>query len=1112
MISSKELFEQCQELAATERLSVQVNRRMHEILVLVCAEGIRDTGMGFGNVFSQVDFLCKKFEIQAADRHAIQEMRRHSNRSEVLSKEDFLYDIRALCLFISAVLNERIPDALVRLIPTENRPYSKSQQVNSRYLRCIVKEWDETYVYVSSEADNSEWRVDIMHTSEGVDLAYLKDCLRVGMQLNLLDSHITGKTMIPQLVVVEPDFLIDISTIAACFTDYGHHPVSYIINQMRERANSQAILLGHFAGRALDDLINHEEIGVNEIMMNSFKQQVLQFCTCPDFQAQRFVQDAHEQVQHLQEVVDILFKENPKDKAILEPSFVCEQLGLQGRVDLMTSDGRLLVEQKSGRNIKLECSGGHAGTAMMSYREDHYVQLLLYYGVLRYNFGWNDNRVDIRLLYSRYPAAKGLLIVNFYQQLFREAIRFRNLLVAGQYAIAQDGFAKLIPLLRPETLLTVGEEDSFFQRYIRPQTESVTSPLHHLSPIEHAYLTRMMTFVYREQLISKVGRQEGYGSCVADLWNMPLHEKMETGNIFLELTMTDRERSSDYSGYDLLTLRVPRQDILPNFRRGDMVYLYDYPTGEEPDVRKSILYKGTLQAITTESVTIKLNDGQQNPSFFDLGKKWAIEHGSSDLSTNSAIRSLHHLMTAPQHRRDLLLGRRTPTADTSRALSQHYHENYDEVLQKIRQAQDYFLLVGPPGTGKTSMALRFMVEEELRCSAAPSLLLMAYTNRAVDEICEMLVGAGIDFLRLGSQTSCDPRFKANLLEETVRLQPKLQDIRIRISQIPVIVGTTSMIMARSFIFDLKHFSLAIVDEASQILEPAIVGILAAHRHGKSCIDRFVLIGDYKQLPAVVQQDEADTQVDDPILQEIGLTDCRQSLFERLIRWEERNHRGTFLGVLRRQGRMHPDIAAFPNEMFYSREQVKPVPCIHQQETSLGYMLPSQDLLDDMLKTRRVLFLPSVSNISATSDKVNADEARIVAKLLGRIRRFYDGCFDVDKTVGVIVPYRNQIAMIRQEIERYGIPELLDISIDTVERYQGSQRDVMICSFTVQHLYQMDFLTGNTFVENGRMIDRRLNVAMTRARKQLLMTGNPSILASNPLYAELIRRYQVDVPV
>ena len=213
--------------------------------------------------------------------------------------------------------------------------------------------------------------------------------------------------------------------------------------------------------------------------------------------------------------------------------------------------------------------------------------------------------------------------------------------------------------------------------------------------------------------------------------------------------------------------------------------------------------------------------------------------------------------------------------------------------------------------------------------------------------------------------------------------------------------------------------------------------------------------------------------------------------------------------------MHPDIARFPNEMFYHSERLEPVPLEHQLDTSLHYDLPSDDALDDLLKQHRVLFFDSDSqnahiahnthNPHTFSDKTNPAEARIVADLLRRICRFYGDRFDPLKTVGVIVPYRNQIAMIRQEIAQLGLPQLEQISIDTVERYQGSQRDVIIYSFTVSRPYQLDFLTSNCFTEDGRTIDRKLNVAITRARCQLLMTGNARLLRRNPVFRALIEQ-------
>lgn len=127
----------------------------------------------------------------------------------------------------------------------------------------------------------------------------------------------------------------------------------------------------------------------------------------------------------------------------------------------------------------------------------------------------------------------------------------------------------------------------------------------------------------------------------------------------------------------------------------------------------------------------------------------------------------------------------------------------------------------------------------------------------------------------------------------------------------------------------------------------------------------------------------------------------------------------------------------------------------------------------------------------------------MADLLQRIRRFYGQQFDAVRTVGVIVTYRSQIAPIRQQLEQLGQGELLDVSIDTVERYQGSQRDVIIYDFGVENATQLAFLTQNTFVEDGRPIDRKLNVALTRARRQLLLVGRATVLRQNPLLRELL---------
>ena len=134
------------------------------------------------------------------------------------------------------------------------------------------------------------------------------------------------------------------------------------------------------------------------------------------------------------------------------------------------------------------------------------------------------------------------------------------------------------------------------------------------------------------------------------------------------------------------------------------------------------------------------------------------------------------------------------------------------------------------------------------------------------------------------------------------------------------------------------------------------------------------------------------------------------------------------------------------------------------------------------------------------------EAQAIAEIVGQIIHLAaenNIPFDVTSKLGIIVPFRRQIVAVRQALYRQGIKDVDKMMIDTVERYQGSQRDVIIYSFTIQHFYQLEFLTSNCFVEDNQIIDRKLNVALTRARKQMIMTGNPRRLTGNELFKELM---------
>lgn len=999
--------------------------------------------------------------------------------------------------------------------------FQNGYTADTGYIRCRVLHCDDTgmTVLTGREGDGTELRVSYGTTVTDDEFGYLRDILHRDMQLNLLDVRMSGDMVTAGQIVVEPDFLVDISSLAACFEEYGHHPLLYTLNRLKERPNTYHTILGNFAGMVLDDVINSQHFSLNDTIRKNFREKAIEYATCRGFRPAEFMKDASQQTRNIMQITGSLFQTYDKSKVLLEPSFVCEMLGVQGRVDMMTSDKRMLVEQKSGRNIHIERNSENSSGG--KYIEKHYVQLLLYYGVLKYNFGLKEHEPDIMLLYSKYPMPDGLMRTEHFESELREAIRFRNLVVAQEHVMASEGFGSAIDNITPETLNTKGMSGFFYDTYLLPQLKEVTDLLGGLPPLECAYLCRMTTFVLKEQQLTKTGCLAGPSCSVADMWRMSVEEKLDAGSMYVGLELVGLEKNHTTGSYDLLTLDVPEcgDDFSPNFRRGDMVYVYAYAEDGQPDVRRSILFKGVMVRIEAGRVSVCLSNALQNPDVLarrdSQGRRllYAIEHAGSDVGSAATMRTLFDFVTSSPERRALLFGQREPRRDMSVRLTKSYGDYFDDLLLRAMQARDYFLLVGPPGTGKTSTAMRYMVEEQLAAEGRPSVLLTAYTNRAVDEICSMLCDAGISFLRLGSEYSCDERFRPYLVGNMVENNPRLDDLRLRLMEERVYVGTVTSLMSRPFIFALKHFALAIVDEAGQITEPGLVGLLAAHKPKSTmepAIDRFILIGDYKQLPAVVQQSVEESAVNEPCLNEAGIRNCRDSLFERLIRNERRAGREDFIGLLRRQGRMHPDIAAYAGAMFYADERLEPVPCPHQEEVAPGYQEPPVDERDEVLAKERVIFIPSgKTDEGLRSEKVNASEARIVADLVARIRRMAGSAFSNEKTIGVIVPYRNQITMIRREMERRGLDCAADICIDTVERFQGSQRDVIICSLTVNNDAQLDFLTANCFEENGRTIDRKLNVTLTRARRQMILTGNPEILRHNGVYAELMERIRHD---
>ena len=496
---------------------------------------------------------------------------------------------------------------------------------------------------------------------------------------------------------------------------------------------------------------------------------------------------------------------------------------------------------------------------------------------------------------------------------------------------------------------------------------------------------------------------------------------------------------------------------------------------------------------------------------------YAFEHDYMDTTFRSMYQGLALFLQASQRRRDLLLGQRQPKHDAryDKAIQQA-KDDFERITLKALAAKDFFLLVGPPGTGKTSMALRGMVEAFHK--RKNQILLLSYTNRAVDEICKMLGKLNVHYIRLGIAAACAEPYRPYLLEQRVTSCANRREVVQLLQGCSIFVGTTSTLSARTSLFNIKHFDVALIDEATQILEPQLLGLLCMKDGmGHDAIDKFIMIGDHKQLPAVVLQSSSVSEVKNPLLRAIGLTNLKDSLFERLYKslnshsldQGEQSQAQYSIDMLVKQGRMHPDVARFANDAFYEGK-LQPVGLPHQTE-DINYNISNNNVQTDnnvqynLLNVQsRTIFLASEPEPADHSHKINHSEAIIAAQLAATIFQ-NSKAFDAQHTLGIITPYRSQIALIRSELAKLSILALNDITIDTVERYQGSERDVIIYSFCVNRPWQLDQLCNLT-EDNGHLIDRKLNVALTRARKQLFIIGVPQLLQQHPIYQRLLQYF------
>jgi DNA replication ATP-dependent helicase Dna2 len=322
------------------------------------------------------------------------------------------------------------------------------------------------------------------------------------------------------------------------------------------------------------------------------------------------------------------------------------------------------------------------------------------------------------------------------------------------------------------------------------------------------------------------------------------------------------------------------------------------------------------------------------------------------------------------------------------------------------------------------------------------VLLSAYTNRAVDNALEALESQGFDgFVRMGTESGVREDMRDALLPS--RGDPA--DLADRLRSAPVVAATTSTAGSRAM--RELEFDVAVVDEASQLAEPdALAAINRA--------DRFVLVGDHRQLPPVVRAEN----------------DLATSLFERLI--DEHPNAAV---ALDRQYRMAQAIQAFASREFYDG-RLRPATG-EVASRRVDDLVDADGLPPDL---RAPVSFHHVEGDGA--GHTDANEAARVADVVAA----YESAGVTREDIGVIAPFRAQVT----EIDRR-VPE--DVAVDTVDRFQGSSQEVVVVSFVAS-----GNLSGPLFED-----ERRLNVALTRAKRAVVLVGDREALRSRDLYARMV---------
>jgi DNA replication ATP-dependent helicase Dna2 len=1037
--------------------------------------------------FSQLAYFIQKYKIDSRARFGLHQLRLQlksydSSRAEYGPSENQLYE---LCHMVFQWLSEFCSNPITPYFPIEEVPDvfrsqepKKANRIPSARILIIGKNEEHQFVGVA-EALNEDVILILPGITifNGEDLtAFLGTVIPFPFFVNVFDVETESGLWKVDHFSLLPDYLVDVTAIAGGFQSHEFSIWPYFIQKVLPKRTSIHMFIGNVVNHVLDQIITEPSINLDAIYQNIFRLFALDVIALDDDEVYKLINTVSKHFKNLLRAVEQDFEKLNiyRNNCELEPSFLSSEYGLQGRLDVLSKGEEVtIVELKSGKPFRPNSYG---------IKTDHYVQTLLYDLLLRSadvsqnprNFILYSSQEKQPLRYA--PAVKKIQI---------DALTARNqIIILDAFIRSPDPEV----FVRPFDILLRSKIDGI-STFTERDRDEIKKVFDAASQHEIIYYQYFLSFVMRELQISKIGESGIQGRPgLSAVWLNSIKEKEQEFNILKNMTVRAviPEQGDLFIEFNFSN----DTDPLANFRKGDVALIYPNNKGDQSAIRNQI-HKCTIVRRDDNSVLIRLRSKQLDTSVFDVHPYWNLEKDVLDSGFNSSYDSLFLFLGGPDKKKRLFLGMDKPGNATL-----DWPSNYTfttsllptqvSIVKDMFCAQDYFLLWGPPGTGKTSVMIRELIKV-ISETSDEDVYLLAYTNKAVDELCKAVKSLpdaiSKNAVRLGSRFSCNPDHTDMLFDRQIKDLKDRRSLKTFISQKRIVISTLASFWGKRRLIKEVGKGILIVDEASQILEPSIVGLLAY-------FSKFILVGDHLQLPAVSVQPDKTSVVTNQDLLELGISNLKMSFFERMYRWHIKNGWTDNLALLQHQGRMHVDIMNFVNRVFY-KDALEVIP-------GLERLIESPQTGSLIEKYSRMVYISSQAYPNSPMIKSNADEANKAIQVIELWLKSSGTTLseiEMDE-IGIITPFRAQIALIRHQLyERFGVISE-KISVDTVERYQGGARSVVIVSMCLNRESQLNSVVSLS--EDG--VDRKFNVALTRAREQIFVIGNPEIMKKVDSYS------------